>query len=246
MEKYKTWDHVNQRMPPKDIVIFITGGGSSFGVKSLIDGTVDIGLASRELKDKEKSMLKQYKTFLVGKDAVVIATSKANPIAKVKDDFTKKELADIFSGAQNTYKSINTSLPNQPVVLLVRDSGAGSTEMLQSIIMSDKLISPKALQLPSQGALLKKLETNNSAICYISSGLALDNKNLKIFSLEGVYPSQENVINGSYAFTRPLLMIVKENYGNMAGAFIDYVLEEGQKIVSELNYVPIKNLDNTK
>jgi len=53
MAKYKTWNKVAPNLPEKPIVIFVTGGGSSFGVKSVLNGTVNIGMISSDLKDKE-------------------------------------------------------------------------------------------------------------------------------------------------------------------------------------------------
>ena len=81
METYETWDKVSPSFPNKTIVIFVSGGGSGFGVKSTINGTVHIGMASRNIKNKEKKLLGKHKAYLVGKDAVVFATNKNNPLA---------------------------------------------------------------------------------------------------------------------------------------------------------------------
>ena len=129
MEKYETWDKVDSSLPDNEIVIFVSGGGSSFGVRSSINGTVHIGLASRDLKDKEKELLGNHQSFLVGKDAVVIATNVNNPIAALKDGFTSDELALIMSGEYDTFQSIDNSLAPEEIVLFVRDSGAGSAEI---------------------------------------------------------------------------------------------------------------------
>jgi len=238
MEKFETWNKVDPSFPKKDIVIFVSGGGSSFGVKSAINGTVHIGLASRDIKDKEKKLLGEHATYLVGRDAVVIAVNAKNPLTGVRDNFSGADVARVFSGEAKALKDIDAKLPADEIVLLVRDSGAGSAEMMQSLIMKDKQISPHALQLPSQGALLRKLETNKRAVGYISSGLVLGSDAVTAFGLDGVAPTNANVINGSYKFSRPLLMVVKGKPSAMAKKFIDYVLKEGQSVVTENNYVP--------
>ncbi len=241
-EKFETWDKVDPSLPGKDIVIFVTGGGSGFGVKSTINGIVDIGMASRKIKDKEIKLLGKYRKYLVGKDAVVIAANKKNPIFSFKNEFKSEELVPIFSGAMDTYKKISPSLPDKPVVLFVRDSGAGSAEMFQKLVMKKALVSPKAIQVPSQGVLLKRLEKNVNSIGYISSGLAFSSDKLSVFFLNGIRPSNEKVITGEYFFTRPLLLIVKdENLTPMISHFIKYVLTEGQQLVAENNYVPVNN-----
>jgi ABC-type phosphate transport system, periplasmic component len=62
-EKYKTWNKVDPKLPEEPIVIFVSTGGSGFGVKAATDGTVDIGLASREIKDSEKEKMPNGQIF---------------------------------------------------------------------------------------------------------------------------------------------------------------------------------------
>jgi phosphate transport system substrate-binding protein len=109
--------------------------------------------------------------------------------------------------------------------------------------MGEKKFSPKALQLPSQGALLEKLQTNSNAIAYISSGLALNNKNLKSFSLENVEPTDANVTQGAYPLARPLLMVVKGAPAPTVRHFVDYVVKSCQKIVVAHGYVPARSVN---
>jgi phosphate transport system substrate-binding protein len=239
MEKYQTWDKLDPALPAEPIVIFVTGGGSSFGVKSSINGTVDIGMVSRELKDKELDKLGRHEKFLVGKDAVTIATNKKNPLASQAAALSSAQVARIFSGEAARYRDLNGSLPDKEIVLLVRDSGAGSTELLQDVIMKDKQISKRSLQLPSQGALLQRLQANNWAVAYISSGLvAQPDSGLHGIALDGVAPSNDNVINGKYKLARPLYFVARNEPNKFARAFIKYMLADGQKIVATQGYVP--------
>ena len=238
MRKFRTWDKVNVSLPKKRVIIFVSGGGSGFGIKSTVNGTVNIGLASRDLKEKEKKLMEEYQTYLVGRDALVFAVNKENPLAAVRRGFTLAEIAELFSGEKRTFNDVDSSLPADGMVLFVRDSGAGSAEMLQKLALKKKKISPEALQLPSQGSLLKKLENNTSGMGYISSGLAFASDKLAIFDLEGITPTNENVINGKYVFIRPLLFVVKGKPDPMTRAFIDYMLDEGQKVIKANHYVP--------
>jgi len=241
MEKYKTWNKVAPNLPEKPVIIFVTGGGSSFGVKSVLNGTVNIGMVSRDLKDKEVSSLGQHQTYLVGKDAVAIASSAKNPMAATVKQLSSDAAARLFAGETAHYSELVKKLPNLEIVLLTRDAGAGSTEVLQEVLMKDKQISPKALQLPSQGALLQKLKGNTQAIGYISSGLVSQSDGaLKSYALDGVSPSNENVLNGTYKLARPLNLLVKDVPDAYAKAFVDYVLSDGQDVVDSLGFVPAK------
>lgn len=243
MEKYQSWDRLDAALPKSTTTVFVTGGGSGFGVKSLLSGVVDIGMVSRDLKDQEKKLLGEHQSHVVGKDAVAIAVNTRNPLAGRKKTFTAAELAAIFSGEIKSYQELDRSLPAKPVVLLTRDSGAGSTEIFQEKIMGEKKFSPKALQLPSQGALLEKLQTNSNAIAYISSGLALNNKNLKAFALENTAPTDDNVNKGVYPLARPLLMVVKGAPAPEVRHFVNYVLNSCQKIVVAHGYVPSRSVN---
>jgi phosphate transport system substrate-binding protein len=243
MEKYHTWDRVDASLPKAATTIFVTGGGSGFGVKSLLNGVVDIGMVSRDLKEQEKMLLGDHNAHLVGKDAVAIAVNTRNPLAGRKKGFTRAELAAIFSGEIKSYQELDRTLPAKPIVLLTRDSGAGSTEIFQEKILAEKKFSPKALQLPSQGALLEKLQTNNNAIAYISSGIALKSKHLKAFALESVEPTDENVSGGAYPLARPLLMVGKGAPAPTVRHFVSYVLTSCQKIVDDHGYVPSRSVN---
>ena len=243
MEKYQTWDRLDASLPKKTTTVFVTGGGSGFGVKSLLSGVIDIGMVSRDLKDQEKKLLGDHQSHLVGKDAVAIAVSTRNPLASRKKGFTAAELAAIFSGEIKTYQQMDRSLPAKPVVLLTRDAGAGSTEIFQEKIMGEKKLSANALQLPSQGALLEKLQSNSNAIAYISSGLALHSKSIKAFALDNVEPTDANVTGGVYSLARPLLMVVKGAPAAPVRHFVNYTLNSCQKTVSAHGYVPARSVN---
>src|SRR5687767_14795020 len=117
MEKYQTWDRVDASMPKTGTTVFVTGGGSGFGVKALLSGVIDIGMVSRDLKDQEKKLLGEHQSHLVGKDAVAVAVNNRNPLAARKKGFTPAELAAVFSGEAKSYQELDRSLPAKPIVL---------------------------------------------------------------------------------------------------------------------------------
>jgi phosphate transport system substrate-binding protein len=241
MEKYGTWDKVDAALPKKQILIFVTGGGSGFGVNAAIGGTVDIGMSSRDLKDSEKQKLGDYKEVLISKDCIAFAVNRRSPLAKL-DTLTRNDIVRIYTGEAKTFKDVRPDLPAKPMVVLMRDMAGGSTEMLQGMILKEKSFSPSAIQVPSQGANLKKAEENASAITYISSVIALQSSKLKVLKYEGIAPTNDNVVSGKYAITRPLLLLAKGTPSAAAQRFIEYMLNEGQSVVLEHGYVPVKKM----
>lgn len=245
MEKYKTWDRVDPSFPKEPVVIYVTGGGSGFGVKSVVDSTNHIGMSSRNITEKEKTQLGKYREYLISKDCIAFAVNKKNPLAK-KDNLTKEEVARIFSGEAKTFYDIDRSLPKRPIIVQMRDVAGGSTKIMQHEVLKDKKFTPSAVQVQSQGANLKKLETNNNTISYISSVIAMNNPKLKVFKYEGVLPTNENVINGKYKLTRPLILLVKDPTDASVMAFIDYMLGDGQLVIEEHGYIPINAVKKSK
>jgi phosphate transport system substrate-binding protein len=240
MEKYETWDKVQPTFPKKTILIYVTGGGSGFGIKSAMDGSAHIGTSSRYLKDEEKQKLGDHQQFLLSMDCVAFASHKESALSKAKNDLTRAEVVKILSGEAKTWKDVDPALPADPIVLLMRDAAGGSTEILQKMILKEKTFSPHAIQVPSQGANIKKCETTPNAFAYFSSVVALRSDGVKTFSYEGVEPTNENVLSGRYPLVRPLLLIVKGQPNAYVKAFIDYLLGEGQAVVEEHGYVPVK------
>jgi phosphate transport system substrate-binding protein len=241
MEKYGTWDKVDPALPARKILVFVTGGGSGFGVKAAIDGTAHIGMSSRPLKDEEKQKLGEHEELLLSRDAVAFAVSKQSPLARRKG-LTRAEVVKIFAGEARTFKDLDPTLPARPILVQMRDAAGGSTEVMQKELLKEKTFAPSALQVPSQGANVRKLEGNPSAVGYVSSVVALQSDRLKVFELEGVAPTNENVLSGKYPITRPLLLLVKGAPSPAARRFLDFLLGEGQRIVSEHGYVPVKPL----
>lgn len=240
MEKYPTWDKVDASLPKGRAIIYVTGGGSGFGVKGLESSTLDVGMVSRDLKPAEIEALGGKPIMkAIARDAVAIATSGQNPIAKAKDGFTSAELAAIFSGEKKTLAEIDPKLPAQPVVLLVRDAAGGVTEIFQDRVMKDKRLAASRLQFPSTAALLKKLETNHSAIAFVSAGALSQESALRAYAVDGVAPTQANIVAGSYKLNRPLLLVAKADAKKPALAFIDFVLGECQATVAEMGFVPV-------
>lgn len=239
MEKYKTWNKVDPKLPSVPVIIYVTGGGSGFGVRSVLDGTNQIGMSSRDIEDKEKAQLGRHQEILISKDCIAFAVNKKNPLAKL-NNLTREEVARIFSGEVKTFHDLDASMPRKPILVQMRDAAGGSTEIMQHYILKERTFTPSAVQVPSQGVNLKKLETNANAISYISSVIAMDNPQIKVFKFEGVAPTNENVINGKYRLTRPLLLLVKGTPDAAVQKFLDYMLNEGQQVVIDHGYVPVK------
>ncbi|MGI5875925.1 MAG: phosphate ABC transporter substrate-binding protein [Dethiobacteria bacterium] len=240
-EEFKTWNKVDASLPEEPIVIFVSTGGSGFGLKSALDGTFDFGMVSKNLKDDEKEQFANGSITQLGSDVLVIGVNSENPVAQIKPDLTTEELVSIFSGKIKNWQELDPALPDRSIVVAVRDLGGGASEVFDSAVMKGTPISDEALQIPSMGALAGKIMENTDTIGYVSSGLVNQNPDkITPLSVDGIAPTLENINSGAYKIGRPLLLVSKDKPDNMEQKFLDYLLsEKGLGVVEELGYVPV-------
>ncbi|MCB8818856.1 phosphate ABC transporter substrate-binding protein [Desulfosporosinus shakirovi] len=241
-EHYGTWDKVDSQFEKKDIAIYVSGAGSSAGVKSVIDGVSDFGMASRKVSADEKAKIEGYQEFKLGMDALTISVNPNNNLTKLKDSLTSDEIKKIFSGEFKTWHDVDPSLPATDIVVVTRDIGGGAHEVFQKAIMGDSQIRADVIQAPSMGALVTKIMENENAIGYASYGMVNQNKGkLAPFKVDGIEPSAENILSGTYKISRPLIILKKGTLLPQEKAFMDYVVSnEGIDVIEKLGFVPNK------
>lgn len=237
-----TWDKVDSTFEAKDIAIYVSGGGSSAGVKSVIDGVSDFGMVSRVVKDEEKEKINDYQEYKLGMDALTISVNPNNKLTKIKDSLTSEEIKKIFAGEYKNWNEVDSSLPNNEIVVVTRDIGGGAHEVFQKAIMGETEVRADVIQAPSMGALVTKIMENENAIGYASYGMVNQNQGKIIpFKVDGVEPTVENILNGSYKVSRPLIVIKSGELAPTEKAFMDYVLsDQGMAVVENMGFVPNK------
>lgn len=240
-DEYKTWNKVNSSLPEEPIVIYVSTGGSGFGLKSAADGTFDFGMVTKDLKDEEKKQFADGIIVQLGSDVLDIGVNSANPIVQVKPDLSTEELVAIFSGEIKTWKELDPALPDRPIVVVVRDVGGGASEVFDKAVMKGTAISPDALQVPSMGALAGKIMDNADTIGYVSSGLVNQNPDkIKALSVDGIAPTLENITSGKYKIGRPLLLLSKDKPDKRQQLFLDYLQSDKcMKVVEDMGYIPM-------
>jgi phosphate transport system substrate-binding protein len=213
-----------------DISITIQGGGSSVGVKSADEGTVDIGAASRELKDSEPPLVKH----LLAKDGIAIVCHPSNSVAGL----TKEQVKEIYGGTITKWSDVGG--PDEDIHVVAREEGSGTRAAFEEMVMGEEtLITETAILQPSNGALRTTVSSDPMAIGFLSFGY-LDSS-VKSLSVDGVEGTKENALNGSYPIVRPLYFLTKEQPTGIVKEFIDFCLSpEGQTIAEGEGYIPIK------
>jgi phosphate transport system substrate-binding protein len=212
-----------------DVTITIQGGGSSVGIKSAADGTVDIGAASRELKSDEPKLV----THLLARDGIAIIVHPSNAVTGL----TKEQVVKIFAGEITNWSQVGGS--SGTITVISREEGSGTRGAFEEMIMGTTLITENAILQPSNGALRTAVSTTPLAIGFLSLGY-IDNT-IKALAIDGVACTVENCKTGKYPIVRPLFFLTKEQPVGLVKEFIDFCLgSEGQKIVEQEGYLSAK------
>ena len=241
-ETYGTWNAYDSSLPEKDIAIYVSAGGSGQGTKAVIDGTTDFGMVARSVKDEEKEAIQDEQEYQVGIDALTLAVNPENPVTGVLDDLSTEQIVALFSGEYATWKDLDSSLPEEEVVVITRDINGGAHEVFQKNIMGDTEVKAEAIQASSMGELVQNIIDNQWAVGYASYGVANQNEGKVIpLKVNGVAPVEKNILDGSYIIQRPLLLVGSGDLTPQQQAFIDVILsEEGQATVEEMGFIPVK------
>jgi phosphate transport system substrate-binding protein len=241
------WAEAYMRSHP-EIRISVTGGGSGTGIAAMINGTVDIANASRAMKPEEIAAAEangiQPVQFVVARDAIAVIVHPSNPV----DKLSLQQISDIYTGKITNWSQVGGE--DRPIVLLSRESNSGTyVYFLENVIRlgdseSDLLFSPDTLLMPSSEGVSSEIRLNPNAIGYDGLGYVTpDQKVLAVGRDAGgpyVLPSVETVNNDTYPISRPLYMYTAGQPTGDQKAYMDWILDQGQALVSEIGFVPLK------
>ena len=218
-----------------DVKISVSGGGSGNGIKSLIDNTTDIAMASRAMKEKEVKLADskgvKAKEFAVAIDAIIPVVNPANPLK----DITLAQLKDIFMGKVKSWKDLGGS---GPVVVISRDTSSGTYETWEKLVMKKERVFPGALLQASNGAVVQAVSKNKNALGYIGYGyLDASTKGLVVDGVEG---NAETAASGKYPIARELYCYTNGEPKGAVKKLMDFFLSPaGQAIVKDTGFVPL-------
>ena len=190
-----------------------TGSGS--GIQAVSEGRCDIGLASRGLKDDEKSS--GLTETVLAYDGIAVVVSPENPVS----DLTIEQIADIYTGKITNWSEVGGN--DAEIVLIGREAGSGTRDGFESITGTEEACQYRQ-ELTSTGDVIATVSQNPNAIGYAS--LSAVKESVKALSVGGVAPSEDTVKDGSYLIQRPFVLVTKDGVtlSPAAQAFFDYAL----------------------
>jgi phosphate transport system substrate-binding protein len=243
----QAWAEKYMLKNPSEFVA-VTGGGSGTGISSLISGTCDIAMCSRNIKDKEISLAKKQQRnpyeIKIALDGLAVVVNQKNPVSKLTID----QLAGIFTGGITNWKEVGGE--DKKIVILSREVNSGSHVYFKEHILrrndpnSKEEFAPGALLLSSSQAIADEVAGNPSAVGYYGMGYISSKQKPLMVAKDGKSeydaPTIKNVINGKYPISRPLLLYTNGEPQGLTKKFIDFCLsKEGQEIVLATDFVPV-------
>ncbi len=225
--------------------VSVTGGGSTTGIASLINGGCDIANASRVMKgselDKAKARGFVPREYAVARDGLAIVVNPANPVAKITMDQLKK----IYNGTYTNWKQLGGR--EQAIVTVGRDSSSGTYGFFQDTVLGiGRPYRPDMQTTPSTNSIAQTISQDAGAIGYVGVAYAKEfGAKVRIIPVAGgsadaVMPSLETVRTGKYPLSRYLFMYTRGNPSGTAKDFIDWVRSpQGQAVVSQVGYFPL-------
>ncbi len=243
----QSWAEKYMELNPTDF-ISVTGGGSGTGLSSLISGTCEIAMSSRNIKNKEIEFAKSKGIdpceIKVALDGLAVVVHPKNPVSKL----TLDQLADIFTGKITNWKQLGGQ--DGQIVILSREVNSGTHVYFKEHVLrkndpaSTAEFAPSALMLSSSQAIADEVAGNADAIGFYGMGYICDKQKAvsiaKDANSEFEAPTIDNVISGKYPISRPLLLYTNGRPQGLVKKFIDYALsKEGQDIVVKTDFVPV-------
>lgn len=219
------------------VSISVQGGGSGFGIAAIIDGTADIGNASRPIKNKEiKKALEKGadpKAHVVALDGIAVVVNPSNSV----NALTKQQIKDIYTGKVSNWSAVGGS--GGQIVVISRDSASGTFETFNKLALDKEKVRPDALLQASNQAVATTVAKTPGAIGYVGLGYLSDR--IKGVEVNGVKPSKDTVRSGEYPLARPLFMYTDGPAKGMVKKYLNYVTSsEGQRLAEKQGYVGLK------
>ena len=207
--------------------------GSSAGIEAVLAGTVDIGNASRALKEEEKAQ--GIVENIVAIDGIGIVTDKANTVTNLSTD----DLTKIYTGEITNWNALGGS--DSPIVVIGREAGSGTRGAFEELLKIEEKCK-YAQEIDSTGAVMAKVASIPGAIGYVSVDVIDDT--VAALTIDEIAPTVDDIKSGAYKLSRPFVMATKgeiAEQNDAVKALFEYIdSPEGQEIIQKVGLISAK------
>ncbi len=215
-----------------DVTISYAGVGSGGGIEGVSNGTYDIGLSSRDLKDEEAE--KGLNATVLALDGIVVIVNSDCGV----DDLSLDQISAMYGGEITNWAEVGGA--DLEIALIGREESSGTRDGFESITGTDGSFLDQ--ELTSTGAVITAVAGNVNAIGYASLSAVEGQEGIKAVTVDGVECSEETILDGSYAIQRPFVLVTVEDQplSEAAQAFFDFaVSSEATDLIRSAGAVPL-------
>lgn len=211
-------------------------GGSSRGMADARQGSADIGMVSRSLKDNEQDL----KAFTIASDGIGLILHKDNPVSFLED----QQIISIYTGRIDNWKEVGGK--DEPITVVNKAEGRSTLELFLNYFQIKNSAIKAQVVIGDNQQGIKTVAGNPNAIGYVSIGTAeysaKEGISIQLLPVGKVAATTENVQNGNFPLSRPLNLVTKNQPQGLNKEFIDFARSpQVQDIVKEQNFVPLQN-----
>jgi phosphate transport system substrate-binding protein len=216
----------------------IAAEGSTTGISAIIDGTAQIGMASRPAKPEEISTAAvkgvKLQPTTVAYDGIAVIVNSANPLKSL----TRKQVEQIFTGEIADWSAVGGT--GGKISIYTRNTSSGTYSEFKELAMKKRDYAPSSQKMAGNEQIAQEVGKNPNGVGYV--GLAYTKgSGIKVVPIDGATPSKESVLAKAYPYARPTFYYTNGDPSGLAKDFVDFTLSDsGQKIVAQVGFVPIK------
>lgn len=205
--------------------------GSTAGLEALRRGSVDLALVSRALRPEEETDSSTGKRAFVAapiaRDGIAVIVNAKNPVRRL----SAFQLRNLFEGQTLTWDEVGG--PASDVVVVSREDGSGTRAVFEELAMRGHRVTSTALVMPGSAAVRDYVAQHEGAIGYVSMGWL--GPDIAPVAIDNASPAREAVEAGSYALTRPFLLVTPVDPAPEVEAFLQFATSPaGQAIVRKV------------
>lgn len=212
------------------ITVTVEYTGSGAGLESLAAGSVDIGNASRHLKDSETASGAVENVVAI--DGIATIVDAANTVTDISAD----DLAKIYTGEITNWSELGGN--DEAIVVIGREAGSGTRSAFEELLGVEDACA-YAQELDSTGAVLAKVSVTPGAIGYVSLDVVDDS--VIALAIDGVEATEENILAGNYLLSRPFVMATMGEISaqnELVQTWFEYVeSEDGQAVIKSVGLI---------
>lgn len=199
------------------------------GYKAIVDGDTDLFFGVAPSEDQKKYAQEQGVELVyvpIGMDAFVFFVNQANPV----NGLTSDQIRDVYAGDCTNWKDLGG--PNRAINPVARIAGSGSQSAMEKF-MGDRPFGQKSPFAITGGSL-------GYSFRFYLEGM-VQSSSVKVLTLDGVYPSPENIQSGDYPLASDLYAVYRaDNDNENIQILLDWILSpEGQEMIAATGYIPL-------